>query len=137
MPILVSPLSTPAEEITVCNYANPDSNTMQEKELSDVSDIIQAVKNYEKFITDNMQNHAEKMIYYSNFRRQDLEQLLKENTDCGFIRIYHCRQKDESQFTVAVPVEGDNNGTTRQTASVKYYVNCCACKPNCGTNMGF
>lgn len=137
MPILVSPAATLLEGPTACNYPHAEANLMNEEELQDASDIIQAVKNYETFIYEHLPDHTDEMIFYSNFRRKDLEELLKDNQDCGFIRIYHGRKTDGSQLTIAVPVEGDNNGTTRQTANVKYYVNCCACRPNCGNNLGF
>jgi hypothetical protein len=120
-----------------CDYTNPNSMVTTENEI-DIPTLIQEVTDYGDLVTASMPAHADKMIHYSNFRSSDLLKLIANNDDCHFIRIYHCRRADFSQYTIAVPILGsDGSGRVKQDPTVKYYSNCCACNPNCPSNHGF
>jgi hypothetical protein len=120
-----------------CNYDNPTLNETIETNISSIESLKVDVVRYDDYIKANAPLVEQNIIMYSNFKKTDLQQLINENEDCNFIRIYHAINSANKHYTIAVPVMETGNGKVKQTNGVKYYVNCCACRPNCPTNFGF
>lgn len=119
-----------------CNFDNPGANTMEQTQ-AEVADIKECVDKYDDFITDKLnEDDAAKMIRFSNFRIEDIQAIIEQNLDCGFLRVYNCIDSEGNHFQMITPVMQDANGFTKQDNITKYVVECCHCQPNCGSGTG-
>ncbi len=124
---LLQPQSPGAE----CDFSNPEQLAVESPEV-DIEQLKQDLKRFKDFMNAHIaQTHN--IIFHSNFRVEDVRDLIDDNEDCQFVRIYNARSEDGSFYQVMTPVLSD--GTDKQTASVVYVKNCCACKPNCGKGL--
>jgi hypothetical protein len=131
--LLISPLSVDSGVGTSCNYLDPTQNQMDQTTVA-VGDVLGLATNFKDYMAQKLGGvgSAEemKMVYHSSFRVADILHLISQNLDCGFLRVYSCRDANGSQLKIMVPMHP--SGVVKSTSSAVYLSDCCRCRPECG-----